>query len=138
MDEQPGLSDQYRMASPWPVFVALGLAISEVGIVLGFFSVAVGGLLLFAGSVAGILKESGYVSGLWVPLLGFGVVLLAVGVVLLGTQLDLTAAPLVGIIERPGGYGRVVPRALAIAVAGTILLAAGGTGRLLESSASEA
>jgi hypothetical protein len=132
MEEDPGLSDQYRMASPWPVFVALGLAISEVGIVVGIFSVAVGGLLLFGGSVAGILKESGYVAQLWGSLLAFGILLVAIGGGLLVSQVDLGAIAVLDVIAEPAGYGAVVPRALAIAVAGTILLAAGGTGRVLE------
>lgn len=51
-----------RLASPWPLFVALGLALSEVGVVLGLRPVSVAGLLLFSGSVAGILADSGYVS----------------------------------------------------------------------------
>ena len=132
MDEDPGLSDQYRMASPWPVFVALGLAISEVGIVVGIFSVAVGGLLLFGGSVAGILKESGYVGQLWGSLLAFGIVLLAIGGGLLFSQVDFGAIAVLDVVAEPAGYGAVVPRALAIAVAGIILLAAGGTGRIME------
>jgi hypothetical protein len=132
MDEDPGLSDQYRMASPWPVFVALGLAISEVGIVVGIFSVAVAGLLLFGGSVAGILKESGYVGQLWGSLLAFGLFLSVIGGGLLVSQLDAGAVAFLDVIAEPAGYGAVVPRALAIAVAGIILLAAGGTGRLME------
>lgn len=66
MDQQnPGLSEQYRMASPWPLFVALGLPIAEVGILFGLFAVAVGGLLLFFGSIAGMLQESGYADSPW-------------------------------------------------------------------------
>ena len=49
-------------ASPWPLFVALGVALSEVGVVLGLRPVSVAGLLLFVGSVTGILTESGYIS----------------------------------------------------------------------------
>jgi hypothetical protein len=138
MDENPGLSDQYRMASPWPVFVALGLALSEVGIVVGLFAVAVAGLLLFGGSIAGILKESGYVEQLWGSLLGFGVALLVIGGVLFATQVDLGSVAVLDVVASPGGYGIVVPRALAISVAGVILFAAGGTGRILEQSATDA
>ena len=61
MDEQPGLSEQYRRASPWPLFIALGLPIAEIGVLFGLVPLAVGGLLLFVGSVAGIVQESGYV-----------------------------------------------------------------------------
>src|SRR6056297_3336550 len=86
MTDEPGLSDQYRMASPWPLFVALGLTLSEVGIIIGIFAVAVGGLLLLGGSVAGILKESGYVEALWGSLFGFGALLLVAGGALFVSQ----------------------------------------------------
>ncbi|WP_137283203.1 DUF7541 family protein [Halorussus salinisoli] len=79
MDEQPGLSDEYRKASPWPLFVAFGLAIFEVGIVWPLFPVAVGGLLLFVGSVVGILRESGYIADPWKGLVAASVVCLAAG-----------------------------------------------------------
>lgn len=138
MDEEPGLSDQYRMASPWPLFVALGITLSEVGIIMGVFAIAVGGLLLLAGSVAGILKESGYVQQLWGSLLGFGVFLVAAGGVLVASQVGLDGGAVLDIIASPGAYGQVLPRAVAIAVAGVILLAAGGTGHLLESNTAEA
>jgi hypothetical protein len=68
MEETPGLSDQYRKASPWPVFIALGVPISEVGLVFDIFPVAVGGLLLFCGCIAGMLQESGYVDLPWTSL----------------------------------------------------------------------
>lgn len=140
MDEGPGLSAQYRKASAWPVFVAVGLALSEVGIVVGIFAIAVAGLLLFAGSVAGILTESGYTAGLWWPLVGFGVALSAVGGLLVVWQVGLSFDVMAAAIASPGtaATGPVVPRALAIGLAGIILLAAGGTGRILDTSVSEA
>jgi hypothetical protein len=134
MEDEAGLSDQYRMASPWPVFVALGLTLSEVGIVIGLFSVAVGGLLLFAGSVAGILKEAGYVAGIWGTLLGFGVALAAIGGGLFVWQVGVDVGAALQVIANPATAGNVVPRALAIAIAGAILLAVGVTGRSLESN----
>lgn len=71
MDEQvedaPGLSDQYARASPWPVFVVLGLVLGELGVVFAVPAVTVGGATLLAGSVVGILRESGYAATLWVP-----------------------------------------------------------------------
>jgi hypothetical protein len=63
--EDPGLSDQYRTASPWPLFVALGVPISEIGLLFDLFPVAVGGLVLFCGSVAGMTEEAGYVDAPW-------------------------------------------------------------------------
>ncbi|AQL41740.1 hypothetical protein BV210_02960 [Halorientalis sp. IM1011] len=132
MEEEPGLSDQYRKASPWPMFVALGFVLSEVGIIVGIFAIAVGGLLLFGGSVAGILKESEYVDTLWGSLLAFGGVLAVIGVGLVGWRVGVDPGVLVDVIVAPGDYGQLVPRALAVAVAGLILLAAGGTVQALE------
>lgn len=83
MSEDAGLSDQYRKASPWPVFIAFGLAIGELGILFNVFPVAVGGLLLLCGSIAGMATESGYAATPWralgvcaVLLVGFGGALL--------------------------------------------------------------
>lgn len=53
---------QQSIASPWPIVVAFGLALSEVGIFIGLRFAAVAGLLVFVGAVAGILTESGYIS----------------------------------------------------------------------------
>jgi hypothetical protein len=108
MDEQPGLSDEYRKASPWPLFVAFGLAIFEVGIVWPLFPVAVGGLLLFAGSVVGILRESGYIANPWKGLVTASVLCLAVGALIAYTT-----------------GGSIQLRGLAILAGGIILLASG-------------
>ena len=137
MNEEPGLSDQYRMASPWPLFVALGVTLSEVGIIIGIFAIAVGGLLLLGGSVAGILKESGYVEALWGSLLGFGAVLLAAGGALFASQVGLDVGVMGDVVASPGNFGPVVPRALAITIAGLVLFAAGGAGRVLEANATD-
>jgi hypothetical protein len=79
MDENPGLSEGYRMASPWPLFVALGIPIAEVGILFGLVPLAVGGLLLFCGSVAGILRENEYVSSAWRGLASLSVLVIVAG-----------------------------------------------------------
>ncbi|NUE02084.1 cox cluster protein [Halorubraceae archaeon YAN] len=83
MDENPGLSDQYRKASPWPIFIALGLPVSEIGLVFDIFPLAVGGLLLFCGCIAGILLESNYAETLWGPVLTMIAILVAFGAALL-------------------------------------------------------
>ncbi|WP_348613055.1 DUF7541 family protein [Halobaculum rarum] len=90
MDENPGLSEEYRMVSPWPLFVALGLPIAEVGILFGLVPLAVGGLLLFCGSIAGILRENGYVSSTWRGLAGLSVLVIAGGLAL--WYADMTTA----------------------------------------------
>mgnify|MGYP000010954702 FL=1 len=89
METEPGLSDQYRRASPWPVFVALGIPIAEVGIVFGLFPIAVGGLLLFGGSAAGLATEAGYAKTPWRGLVGAAAPLAALGVGFAYTAINL-------------------------------------------------
>lgn len=115
MDESPGLSDQYRMASPWPLFVALGIPIAEVGILFDLFPVAVGGLLLFCGSVAGMIQEAGYSETPWRALDVMAVLLFIFGAALAFTEIAL------------------VTRGYAIIVAGAILLLSGVLGELVVS-----
>lgn len=123
MDDQPGLSDQYRMSSPWPLFVALGLAISEVGVFLAIVPVSIGGLLLFTGSIAGIVTEAGYTEQLWGVLGGLGVVLVVLGGVLVATQVPAASVSalssiLTGVFStRPNG---IVIRGVSIVLAGVI------------------
>jgi hypothetical protein len=111
MDEDPGLSDQYRTASPWPLFVALGIPISEVGLLFDLFPIAVGGLVLFCGSVAGMADEAGYADGPWGALGALAALCLAGGAVLFLA------------IGQP-------TRGAAVLVAGALLLAGGVAGRL--------
>lgn len=113
MDETPGLSDQYRMASPWPLFVALGIPISEIGILFDLFPVAVGGLLLFCGSVAGMSHESGYAKTPWRALVVLAAILFVAGGALAFTDVSL------------------VTRGYAIIAAGAILLVGGVVGELV-------
>lgn len=119
MDEQAGLSDQYRKASPWPLFIALGLAFAEVGVFLNVVPFAVGGLLLLVGSIGGIMSESGYTATPW-PFIGvLGVVLTVIGTAL------TVVYPLGG-----GGALDLGFRAIAIAVAGVLCMAGSLVGRV--------
>ncbi|GGL71594.1 DUF7541 family protein [Halocalculus aciditolerans] len=82
MSEQPGLSDQYRDSSPWPLFVALGIVLTEFGVFFGgmFIPVGVGGIILLEGTVVGILREAGYTVTLWKTALGVGALFTAAGI----------------------------------------------------------
>lgn len=107
-------------ASPWPAFVAIGLAVSEVGVFLDLVPLAVGGLLLFAGSCAGGLEEAGYARTPWTFL---GVIGIALAIV--GTTLWL-AYP----VESEGialGF-----RGMSIAVAGVFCVGAAAVGHLYD------
>jgi hypothetical protein len=118
MDEQPGLSDQYRTASPWPMFVAFGIPIAEVGILFDLFALSVGGLLLFCGSVAGLLQEAGYVETPWPALVAAAALCIVVGGVLGFT--DLVS---LGTVD-------LVTRGQAVLVAGVLLGLGGLVGRV--------
>ena len=110
MDENPGLSDQYRTVSPWPLFVALGLPIAELGLLFGLVPLAVGGLLLFGGSIAGMLRESGYVATPWRALVAVSV--LAVG---LGGAL-VYADPMTPVSVTSRGYSAIAAGAIMLLV----------------------
>jgi len=127
MNEQSGLSDQYRRASPWPLFVALGLALSEVGVFIGVFPVAVFGLLLFGGSIAGILTESGYTRRPWSALIALGTVLAVAGIAIVAWQVPLDAITL----ENFGSNG-VLSRSLSVVAAGVTLAVAGAVAAVAE------
>lgn len=127
MDDEEGLSDQYVSASPWPVFVAVGLAVAELGVFVGIFPLAVFGLLLFGGSVAGILTESGYTARPWPTMLALGAVLAVAG-----AGIVLWQVPLATISIDQFGTDGVLSRALAIAVAGLGLAVAGGAASVFE------
>ena len=62
MSDDSDTGSTYTGGSPWPLIVALGFTLSEIGVVLGLRPVSVAGLLLFVGSVSGILTEAGYIS----------------------------------------------------------------------------
>ncbi|WP_254537709.1 DUF7541 family protein [Halomarina litorea] len=136
MDDQPGLSDQYRMASPWPLFVALGLAISEVGVVLNILPLSVGGLLLLVGTTAGIVQEAGYTDRPWGVLGGLGAVLVAFGGVLVATQVSAVSVAAVtdtvtGAFSGPNANA-IVQRGLSVAFAGAIALVASRVAVVME------
>jgi hypothetical protein len=123
MDEQPGLSDQYRMSSPWPLFVALGFVLSELGIFLALVPLSVGGLLLFTGSIAGIIREAGYTDQPWSTLGILGIVLVVLGGVLTATQFSTASVDAISSVlmsissDRPNG---IVVRGVSIVFAGVI------------------
>lgn len=46
--------------SPWPLALAFGLAVAELGVFLGFAVVAAPGVVFFGASLAGAIDEAGY------------------------------------------------------------------------------
>lgn len=119
MDAEPGLSEQYRMASPWPLFIALGVPIAELGILFGLFPLSVGGLLLFGGSVAGMATESSYARTPWRAMVIVAIPLAALGLGFIYTSINLP------------------DRGFAIIAAAVILVAGGLAGSLFAQDTEE-
>ena len=131
MDEQPGVSDEVRLSSPWPIFVALGLALSEVGIVLNLIPISVGGLLLFVGSIAGIVQDAGYVDRPWNLLSALGALLVVLGGILVVWQVSPAVGALVDAVatSMTPQADSVVQRGLSVALAGLVCILGGVVGR---------
>ncbi|WP_336136802.1 DUF7541 family protein [Natronomonas amylolytica] len=87
-EPEPGISERYEKASAWPLVVVFGLVLSEIGILFNLYPVSVAGLIMFVGSVAGIVHEAGYVVRPWRLLSGLGVALVVVGMLIVSTQVD--------------------------------------------------
>jgi hypothetical protein len=124
-DAEGGVSTPKKM-SPWPLFVAIGLAVAEVGIVMeGLYPVAVAGLLLFVGSIAGIVHEAGYVGRPWKLLGGLGAVLLLAGTGVLYSQVGMD------LLSALTSDSVVIVRGYAILGAGVIAIAGGVAGQFI-------
>lgn len=132
MSDTPGVDEGYRRSSPWPIFVAFGLAISEVGVFVPLFPVAVGGLLLFSGSLAGILRESGYAEDAWTAFGALGATLAILGVGLYAVTGAPTTVDQVVFVLEAGSQGSVsvAYRALAVFTAGLFAAAGALVGRV--------
>lgn len=120
MSDKPAIDDRQERVSPWPLFIALGLAISEIGVLFGVSPLSVGGILLFGGSCAAIVAESGYATAPWWPLGVIGGVFSSIGGVLwiIGTQ-SWNSVSLV--LQTPLMNG-IAFRGITILVAGVILV----------------
>lgn len=112
-EPEAAVTDRKPSSSLWPMFVAFGLAIAEVGVFLGVFVLTVVGFLTFTGAVAGILHESGYVDDAWRTLGVLGVLGL------------LTGTAVFGVYGGTMGGSELVAVPNAIAYRGLSLIAAG-------------
>lgn len=106
VDRLSGAVDGPRTTSPWPVFVALGIALSEVGVVMGgsWLPVAIGGIVLLEGSVVGVLRETGYVDSTSRPTFALGAGFLLIG----GLLVRLTSVDVRGTAIAAAGGTAVV------------------------------
>lgn len=107
-------------AAPWPLLVAVGLAGSEVGIVVDLAPVAVAGLVVFAASVAGILADAGYVDRPLSVAAKLGAAFAAVGAILVAHG---TGTLPIGPLEALSG---LASRGVALVIAGLVTVAGAG------------
>lgn len=114
---EPGRSNAAR---PWPVLVAVGIAGSEVGIVVDLLPVAVAGLVLFAASVAGILADAEYVDRPLPLAATFGVGFVALGAILAAHG---TGTLPIGLLEPLSG---LASRGAALVLAGIVTIVGAG------------
>lgn len=100
-------------ASPWPPFVAVGLAVAELGVLLGVFAVAAVGVCCFGASVAGLVAESEHLASRPKALLAVAVPLAALGAVVVAATAYRTRGEAVLV-----GAGLLVALAVVDAVRG--------------------
>ncbi|MFB6093392.1 MAG: cox cluster protein [Halanaeroarchaeum sp.] len=74
--------------TPWPPLVALGLVVLEVGVVMNVIPLAVGGVVLFGGSIGGILTEASYVDRPWSVVGAVGAIFVVAGAAIWATQVS--------------------------------------------------
>lgn len=122
-DGNRAVNDHKPSASLWPMFVAFGLAIAEIGVVVGVFLFTVVGFLAFTGAVTGILYEAGYVENAWGTL---GV--LAAVVLALGFGVFLAFGGVVGGAELVAVPNAIAYRGLSMIAAGFLTLLTAGVG----------
>lgn len=123
-----GSPTKVHRVSPWPPLVALGFAVSEIGIVLNLVPLSIGGIVLFGGSVAGILSETAYVASPWRTLSILGALFVALGALVWTSQVAQIA---VGPLLEAAATDAIAMRGQAIVVGGIVLLvgAIGGAAR---------
>lgn len=122
MNRRSDASEGAALASPWPIVVAVGFAVSELGVFVGSVPVAVGGLILFGGAGAGLAHDAGYGSSPAGPLLVAGVLFVLVGGGVWVLRTPAMTVP--ALVAAPGADG-VARRGLAILVAGGTLVGTG-------------
>lgn len=124
MDESP------RKASPYPVFVALGIAVGELGVLFGVVPVAVGGVILFGGSAAAMARESGVARSAWRSLALIGA---AIGLGSLAVWGLRAPAMTTDALRAAAATDGIAVRAAVVLGAAVVLVLAGVLGAAVES-----
>lgn len=126
MDRGPKSGTVGRRTSLWPVFVAMGFVTAELGVFFAIIPVAVGGVVLFGGSCAGLVHEVGYGSSTAQVLTRVGGMFVVLGTVVWLARLSTIS--LQSLLAAPAADG-IALRGTAVGTAGLLLVAAGYLGR---------
>jgi len=116
------MADRYEKTSPWPIVIVFGLVLSEIGVLFSVYPAAVAGLVMFVGSVSGIVHEAGYVTSPWRLVIGLGIALAILGFLLVSVRVDGVIP--VSVLEAAAADG-VIQRGLTVGATGVVLSLAG-------------
>lgn len=112
------------------MFVALGVASAEVGVLFGIVPVAVGGVLLFGGAAAGIAREAGLAEGPWRPLQFVGGAIGAASALVWALR---SSALEPDALAAAASTDAIAVRAAVVLAAAVLLIAGGTVGSLVDS-----
>lgn len=127
------MNDGARETSAWPIFVALGVAVGELGVLFNLVPVAVGGVVLFGGASAAVVAESELADGPWRPLAAIGAI---VGAISLGVWSLRVSEPTLSAYLARVATDAIAVRAAVVFVAALVLVAAGLVGTVLDARTS--
>lgn len=119
------MEGERRRSSPWPVVAALGIVATETGVLFGLVPIAVGGVVAFGTSCAGMAREVGYAADLWRPLRAIGAVIAAVSAVV---WLVVAPNPTPGGLVTAAMTDGIAVRAAIVLGAAALLIVAGFVG----------
>ncbi|ELY56587.1 DUF7541 family protein [Natronococcus jeotgali] len=119
------MANESRGSSPWPLVAALGIVATEAGVLFGLVPIAVGGVLAFGSSCAGMIAEVGYASEPWRPLR-----LVGAGIAAVSAAVWIAVAPAVTPSGLAAGVATdgIAVRAAIVFVSAALLIAAGAVG----------
>lgn len=125
------MADEPAKSSPWPIVAAVGIAATEAGVLFGLVPIAVGGVLAFGSSVAGMAREIGYATDRWRPLRLVGV---AIAVLAAAVWLVVAPSPTPGGLAAAARTDGIAVRAVIVLGSAVLLVVVGAVGPVVAGS----
>lgn len=116
------MAEADRRTSPWPILVAVGLAVGELGVLFGLVPIAVGGVVLFGASAAGVIRDAGLATTASRPLAAVGTAIGAASLAVWRLRADALAGDA---FLAAAATDAVAARAAVVFGAAAVLLGAG-------------